>query len=369
MKKIIQYTAIFALILLTACEQKVENVDPTWARAIYPNEGATVKIDFFKPDALQTFTWETRANSTYKIYFDTDMHFQNPYVFDVGTKDSLKVTNQEFLNVLREVWPDFTSIKRFFWKVEQNTNGEIFTTWRYFNAILAVESFVDKRDGEEYEARQFVLNDGSLMTIMAENLRAKKYSDGTPLPLPYKGAYTSDPIYNAKAGGYYSWATTVRISWDEAKAATLNKENIQGICPDGWHVPSLAEFDKLRRYLGAESGGNLVKDPSYWKTTANITNSTKLNIIASGYYWHEGVGFITQGLDDGNPFTGFWSSTPYLKGQQFAWGEAALDDDKNKATLMSMYDDVEGIYLQGYSAIPGVENRCYPIRCIMDEIK
>lgn len=369
MKKIIQYTAIFALILLTACEQKVENVDPTWARAIYPNEGATVKIDFFKPDALQTFTWEIRPNSTYKIYFDADMHFQNSFVFDVGTKDSLKVTNQEFLNVLREVWPDFTSIKRFFWKVEQNTNGEIFTTWRYFNAILAVESFVDKRDGEEYEARQFVLNDGSLMTIMAENLRAKKYSDGTPLPLPYKGAYTSDPIYNAKAGGYYSWATTVRISWDEAKAATLNKENIQGICPDGWHVPSLAEFDKLRRYLGTESGGNLVKDPSYWKTTANITNSTKLNIIASGYYWHEGVGFITQGLDDGNPFTGFWSSTPYLKGQQFAWGEAALDDDKNKATLMSMYDDVEGIYLQGYSAIPGVENRCYPIRCIMDEIK
>ena len=88
MKKIIQYTAIFALILLTACEQKVENVDPTWARAIYPNEGATVKIDFFKPDALQTFTWETRPNSTYKIYFDTDMHFQNPYVFDVGSKDS-----------------------------------------------------------------------------------------------------------------------------------------------------------------------------------------------------------------------------------------------------------------------------------------
>lgn len=34
---------------------------------------------------------------------------------------------------------------------------------------------------------------------------------------------------------------------------------------------------------------------------------------------------------------------------------------------MSMYDDVEGIYLQGYSAIPGVENRCYPIRCIIHE--
>jgi len=369
MKRMIKYTAIIAILLLTACEQTIDYVDPTWARPISPSDGSTVKIDFFKPNDYQIFTWEVRKNSSYKICFGTDMHFENAYVFDMGTKDSLKIKNQDFLAVLREIWPDFSSIKPFFWKVEQNTNGVISTSWRYFNAILAVESFVDARDNEKYDARQFVLNDGSLMTIMAENLRAKVYSDGSPLVLPYKGAVTGDPIYNSKVGGYYSWATAVRKTWDEAKTATLNNEPVQGVCPDGWHLPSLEEFDKLREYIGIYVAGNLSKDPSYWKTTSTVTNSSKLNIMASGYYWHEGVGFLTGGLDDTNPFAGFWSSSPYLKGMQFAWGEVALDDDHNKATLMSLYDDAEGMYLQGYGIVPGAENRCYPVRCIMNEFK
>ena len=359
-----------AVLCLAACQTDVKYVDPTWTRQIYPSEGATVKIDFFKPDQIQAFTWEVRKNSTYKVYIDTDMHFEDSYQFDMGTTDSLKISNKDLLEILRTVWPDFGSIKRFFWKVEQTTNGnQVTSSWRYFNAILSVESFVDERDNESYEARQYVMADGSLMTIMAENLRSTIYANGDALPIPAKFANSADPIYNRKAGSYYTWASVVNMSWDEAKEKTLAKESIQGICPDGWHVPSYDEFDKLRQYMGLYDGANKVKDPSYWKRTSTVTNSEKLNIIASGYYWHEGVAFISQGLDDDLPFAGLWSSTPYLKGLQYAWGEVALDDNKGKASLMSLYDDVEGIYLQGYATVPTVENRCYPVRCIMDEIK
>lgn len=361
---------LLLLLMTTGCQSEVQYVDPTWTRQIYPSEGATVKIDFFKPDQMQAFTWEVRKNSTYKVFIDTDMHFENAYEVDMGTSDSLKLKNKELLDVLREVWPDFGSIKRFFWKVEQTTNGDKTTSsWRYFNAILSVENFVDERDNETYEARQFVMADGSLMTIMAENLRATCYADGTELPVAAKSVASADPIYNRKAGSYYTWATTVNSTWDEAKAKTLAGEPIQGICPDGWHVPSYVEFDQLRQYLGVYDGGNKIKDPSYWKRTSTVTNSARLNVVASGYFWHEGVEFATQGFDSDLPFAGFWSSTPYLKGLQFAWGEVALDDNKGKAAMMGLYDDAEGIYLQGYSTVPTVENRCYPVRCIMDEIK
>lgn len=57
------------------------------------------------------------------------------------------------------------------------------TSWRYFSAIPLVESFTDARDGEVYGPCQFILNDGSLMTIMSENLRATVYADGEPLPV------------------------------------------------------------------------------------------------------------------------------------------------------------------------------------------
>ena len=370
MKKIILYTTLILIVFLAACQEKVDYVTPTWARAIYPADAATVKIDFFKPNDLQAFSWEVRENSTYKIYFDTDMHFQNARVFDMGTADSLKIKNQDFIEILREIWPDFSSIKRFFWKVEQNTDGKIETTWRYFDAILAVENFVDERDGEKYEACQFVVQDGSLITIMGENLRAKVYADGTDLVLPYRVAESEDPIYNYKAGHYYSWATAIKgISWEEAKAATLDGTPVQGVCPDGWHMPSYNEIDKLREFLGHYDGGNKVKDPSYWHITGTITNSSKMSIVGSGFYWRETSDVMSNGFHSDYTVAGFWSATPYLKGLAVEW-DTALDDDHNRAIAMTFYDDNEGINFQGYGIVPGpdTENRHYPIRCIMDNM-
>ncbi|GEM_PF-809123 len=363
-------TVVLGLVLFSSCKESVDYVNPTWARAVLPADGATVKIDFFEPDETQIFRWEARSDASYKIYFDIDMHFQNPYIVDMGSKDSIRIKNSELLEILREVYPSFSSIKRFFWKVEQNTGGEIKSTWRYFNAILSVESFVDCRDGEKYEARQFVLEDGSLMTIMAENLRAKAYTDGSALPIPYMAAIHADPSFVAKAGGYYTWVTAINMSWDEAKAATLNDTPVQGVCPCGWHLPSYKEIDALRNHLGIYTGANSIKDPSYWKTVDNVTNDTKMDIIASGFYWRENMTFLTDPLGvAGNALTGFWTSTPYLKGLALAWGETALDDNKDKAVSMLLYDDVEGIYLQGYGIVPGVENRGYPVRCIMDKVE
>lgn len=361
---------ILTVVLFGACKENIEYVDPTWARATFPSEGATVKIDFFEPSQKQVFRWEARANSSYKISFDIDMNFQKPYTLDMGTQDSLSIKNSDLLVLLRQVYPEFSSIKRFFWKVEQKSGDQIKSTWRYFNAILSVETFVDCRDGEKYEARQFVLGDGSLMTIMAENLRAKKYADGSALGLPYKAAIHNDPSFISKAGGYYTWATTVNMSWDNAKEKTLKDEPIQGVCPCGWHVPSYKEINILRNHLGNYTGASLIKDPSYWKTVGTVTNSTKMNVIGSGFFWHENMTFLTDPFSDsGNVSAGFWTSTPYLKGLELAWGETALDDNKSRAITMQLYDDVEGIYLQGYGIVPTAENRAYPIRCIMNKIE
>ena len=268
--------------------------------------------------------------------------------------------------MLRTVWPDFSGVKRFFWRVEQTRGSDVRTSWRYFSAIPLVESFTDARDGEVYGACQFILNDGSLMTIMSENLRATVYADGEPLPVEAKAAagdgYCSDPLYVQKVGRYYSWAAATRLTWDEAKAAYEAGETVQGVCPEGWHLPSMDEFNALREYLGADVGANAVKDPSYWPATDGITNSAKMNVVVSGFYWHEGLTFLTDPT-----FTArFWTSTPRLKGMQFAYGDSASADDPTKAVLLSIYDDASTLNMQSYSVVPSVENHMYPIRCVMD---
>ena len=79
-------------------------------------------------------------------------------------------------------------------------------------------------------------------------------------------------------------------------------------------------------------------------------------------YWHEGLTFLTDPT-----FTArFWTSTPRLRGMQFAYGDSASADDPTKAVLLSIYDDASTLNMQSYSIVPSVENHMYPIRCVMD---
>ena len=108
---LIPAAAVLAALLSLSCEQQIDYVDATWARPVSPAEGSTLKIDFFKPDDKQVFTWEARPGATYKIAFDVDMHFENACVYDMGHKDSLVLTNSEMLDMLRTVWPDFSATR------------------------------------------------------------------------------------------------------------------------------------------------------------------------------------------------------------------------------------------------------------------
>ena len=105
--------------------------------------------------------------------------------------------------------------------------------------------FTDPRDGEKYCTVEI---GGQIW--MAENLR---YDVVSPAPgsnddFPYMFDDTNLPVY----GRLYEWI------------AIMNGENpsnqipsgVQGICPDGWHIPSLGEWELLINFYG---GG----DPAY----------------------------------------------------------------------------------------------------------
>jgi len=49
---------------------------------------------------------------------------------------------------------------------------------------------------------------------------------------------------NMKRGGFYEWQEAVQY-WKGQPSLP-----VQGICPDGWHIPSNAEWNTLLNYLG-----------------------------------------------------------------------------------------------------------------------
>lgn len=67
---------------------------------------------------------------------------------------------------------------------------------------------------------------------MAENLKTTHYNDGTPVQ---SFVYNNEENSATNYGRLYQWAATMRNS----VSSNSNPSGVQGISPQGWHIPSL----------------------------------------------------------------------------------------------------------------------------------
>ncbi len=90
---------------------------------------------------------------------------------------------------------------------------------------------------------------------MAENLRVTRDADGNNIS---RRCYDNSPTNCELYGGLYTWNTVMNdehFSWS-------NPSGVQGICPDGWHVPSILEWLQLGDYLVNQGYQNSLTDPN-----------------------------------------------------------------------------------------------------------
>ena len=103
-------------------------------------------------------------------------------------------------------------------------------------------------DGNEYTTVQI-----GEQCWMAENLRVTKQPNGTALGTwKYQQNNTYGVVEQSATGPtgigpetFYNWYTAANRS----SSNTNDNTRIQGICPDGWHLPSRTEFENLCKYL------------------------------------------------------------------------------------------------------------------------
>jgi uncharacterized protein (TIGR02145 family) len=97
-------------------------------------------------------------------------------------------------------------------------------------------------------------------------------------------------------GGMYNWSEMVKYQ----NGATNTKNwspvptgNVQGICPDGWHIPTYDEWNVLVTYLGgnAVAGGKLKETSlNHWDApNRNASNSSLFTGLAGGDRWTNGT--------------------------------------------------------------------------------
>lgn len=160
--------------------------------------------------------------------------------------------------------------------------------------------FVDTRDGHSY----YFITIGE-QVWMAENLRylpAIHHPEDTSSVEPkfYVYDYFGTDLNEARAtdnyriyGALYNWANAL----DGAEPNNENPSGIKGICPEGWHLPSISEFEQLVDHLGGSdvAGGALKAVSDLWEEPNwNATDSVGFGALPGGFHH----------LQTGTPFWG-----------------------------------------------------------------
>jgi uncharacterized protein (TIGR02145 family) len=179
--------------------------------------------------------------------------------------------------------------------------------WTVYGAPVTFNSKVADVEGNLYST----VNIGS-QVWMAENFRATKFNDGTPIAnitdntewLNLSGAaycwYNNDISYKPTLGALYSWYTITEGD----------------LCPSGWHVPTDEEYNTLELYLGLNpdsvnvwgwrgtNQGTQLKSTTGWDDGGNGTNTSGFTGLPGGYRYAAQGAFYSLGT-----VTYWWTAT------------------------------------------------------------
>ena len=111
-------------------------------------------------------------------------------------------------------------------------------------------------------------------------------------------------------GILYTYAASIADDWTRDNTAN------QGVCPDGWHLPSDAEWTTLTDEVGGESiaGGKLKEaGTTHWYSpNTGATNESGFTALPGGYRWIDDGNFYNQGYGGA-----FWTATESSTWQAF----------------------------------------------------
>ena len=184
-----------------------------------------------------------------------------------------------------------------------------------FNSGIAYDSMTDSRDGQIYKTVKI-----GNQVWMAENLN---YADSvkTPSLMGKNWCYANKAENCAVAGRLYTWAAAI----DSVKFATdadnpqdcgygktcMLPAKVQGICPDGWHLPTKTEWETLFIEAGGKSTAEKnLKSQNGWNIS-NGTDAFGFSAIPAGFgrtWFPEGFYFFYKG-----DYAFFWSATESIE--------------------------------------------------------
>jgi len=200
---------------------------------------------------------------------------------------------------------------------------------------------------------------------MKENLRTKHYANGADIPAGTGGSSSSTSPY------YYDYATSMPLSkrgylynWPAVmhggSSSNSVPSGVQGICPNGWHVPSDAEWTELENYLAIQyqygCGGDSSKTAKALASKEFWSNSTDNCAVGNDLSANNATGFTAYPAGYHQGYSG------QLAGETAEFWTCTVSSDPDrlkKRVLRSYYVDMANS--QDYGDIG------FSVRCVRDQ--
>ena len=211
------------------------------------------------------------------------------------------------------------------------------TTTVVLTTGTVIPNAVTDFDGNQYDA--VVIGN---QVWMAENLITTHYANGEEIPLTegYSSSYftSTEPYrYIPDAGtadvevyGYlYNWCAVMHGEL----SSDANPSGVQGICPDGWHVPSDAEWNEFADTISSHpeyvAGDDIryidkaIASTTCWHSSTypysignnqSLNNATHFGLMPAGSAYIGSPGGVGLGF-----FVHVWSCTEYKDNPEQAW--------------------------------------------------
>lgn len=164
-------------------------------------------------------------------------------------------------------------------------------------------TMTDSRDGKTYKTVKI-----GKQVWMAENLNYESENSF---------CYDDDAANCTKYGRLYTWAAAMdsvgKWSANGKGCGGYDKKcsptyPVRGVCPEGWHLPSKAEFKILFESVGGKNvAGKMLKSRSGWKDDGNGTDTFGFSALPAG----DGKMYDFVRFGNVGHAACFWSSTEY----------------------------------------------------------
>lgn len=209
-----------------------------------------------------------------------------------------------------------------------NSQGIAYGDVVSFNTLVSCSGTISDYDGNYYNIIQI-----GNQCWMSSNLKVKHYPNGLNIPFISNQTswsilsndnladaycyYDNTSSYSTNYGLLYSYAAAIADNWDNDNFSN------QGICPDGWHLPTDEEWQVLEVFLGmnateaASTGSRGTNQGSRMSGSSNLWNDgslendsdfdlSGLNLVPSGYRstasgFFGGIGY----------YNFYWTATEY----------------------------------------------------------